>query len=511
MPCRTPLPALHGGHSMNIKRTVSVSAVLILFVFGVILSALHLNIFIFAAGVNGISVSASSAAPGDELTVTVSVPPAQDADSAFIKVEFDASVFEVISWEPTIANGIYNSGEGFFVVTSANASRAIRLGSGCTERAKIAVKSGAPDGDYKFRLTEHSLSYIDDSGFNSVEVWQPDVTEVTVHIGKNTGSQGGNTSVTEPSRITQPNKTPEVTTSQASPSAFVTSSFSRTDGNAAPVTVTSTSRTTGRTAPPDSDLPVESDADTTTLLPDIPDADGELDLYGEGEEVEIPDDQPVDLRPVDFTADVPSGDEPAPQSAVQVKMHSELKNMTEGKITAAVNTGTFSGSIDILLTNTKNSEQLADKALAALGLSGRGSYAFDITLYDGNGGQMHSIPGGHVDFSLPLPKALAGSGTEFRVYHIDGSTVQLVSSDALSADGKFVEFRATGFSPYLIVGMTTGAAQPAQQTASVVGPGSGARNPHTGTTAAIALPAAFVLCFLLLRKGRQRKRKINKK
>ena len=265
---------------MDLKQRIFKPFTSILIVFCIILSVLTLNIFIFAADINGISVSSDTAAAGDEITVTIYAPPAQNADTAFIKVEFDSSVFEVVKWEPTVANAIYNSGEGFFVVTSANASRAIQLGSGYRDTAVIAVKRNAPDGDHKFTLTQHSLSYIDDSGFKSVELWNPAVTEVTVHIGRSSGSQGNPVSSSDPSRTT-PSEEAEPAKTTTSPAPFVTSSFVRTDtpadSAAAPAAASSgTSRTTRGTTSPVTGNPEDSDADTTTMLPDAPDAGDEM-------------------------------------------------------------------------------------------------------------------------------------------------------------------------------------------------------------------------------------------
>lgn len=205
----------------------------------------------YAADVNGISISAGELSPGDTFTVTVSVPPSGNADTGSVEVNFSASAFEVTSWEPGISGGIVNSGDGFFVVAAANASRVIDLSAGLELKATLRVKSSATGGSYSFLLTRHNFSYVSDSGTDQIDLWNPDVTkaEVTVDGSSAAGSPEDTTAAAEmtaaaeeeavviteePAEAPEPPETSFVTTTEK-----VTTS--------APVTTTTAAATTAST------------------------------------------------------------------------------------------------------------------------------------------------------------------------------------------------------------------------------------------------------------------------
>lgn len=139
------------------------------------------------AAVNGISASASEVAAGEEFTVTLNIPAAENADTAIIRVDFDGAAFTVTEWSPSLSGQVINSGVdsdgvGFFLVNAANAQRAIDLSEGLTLTAKLKVNDEAEIKDYTFTLVDSSLSYFNDETFEDVELWKPSATEVTVSV-----------------------------------------------------------------------------------------------------------------------------------------------------------------------------------------------------------------------------------------------------------------------------------------------------------------------------------------
>ncbi len=136
---------------------------------------------------NGISVSDSEVCVGEEFTVTLNVPAAENADTAIIRVNFDSTAFTVTEWEPSLSGqvknaGVDSKGVGFFLVNAANAQRAIDLSKGLALTAKIKVKDDAEIKDYTFDLVSASLSYWNEETFKDVELWTPTTTKVTVSV-----------------------------------------------------------------------------------------------------------------------------------------------------------------------------------------------------------------------------------------------------------------------------------------------------------------------------------------
>lgn len=187
--------------------------------------AFTLSFSAIAASSNGINISETQLRPGDEFTVTIIVPASENADTLSIKAEYDGTVFDTVSWEPEIPGGIVNSGTGFFVVASANASRAIDLSRGLVLSADLKVKDTAGSGDYTFRLTQHSISYINDNGIDYTELWKPEALNVTAHVeGKTAPAEAAaGTTEQEEEVLIEPAETTAVTaapvTQMTAPSA----------------------------------------------------------------------------------------------------------------------------------------------------------------------------------------------------------------------------------------------------------------------------------------------------
>ena len=125
----------------------------------------------------GISVSSSSLQRGQSFTVTLSVPKTENADTAFVKVEFDADAFEVVTWKPTVPGCeiVYNSGSGFFAFTYASAYRNMDLSGGLSLSAVLNVKKSAALGTYSIRLTNSDLTYVKENGYETEALWKPSV------------------------------------------------------------------------------------------------------------------------------------------------------------------------------------------------------------------------------------------------------------------------------------------------------------------------------------------------
>ncbi len=143
-----------------------------------------------AEAVSGISASKTELSPSEEFFVEIVVPPAENADTASLLVEFDENVFEVIEWKSDIAGGISNSGEGFFGLSAANAERNIELGSGIVLSAKMKVRTEASEGEYSINLVKSSFCYVMDNGYEFKELWFPETTEIIVKISGNADEEG---------------------------------------------------------------------------------------------------------------------------------------------------------------------------------------------------------------------------------------------------------------------------------------------------------------------------------
>ena len=154
----------------------------------------------YADAPNGVSVSDASLKPGGEFTITLTVPPTENADTASVKLSYDEGAFEVLDWSPVVSGGITNAADGMIILLAANVLRSIDLGPGLTLTAKMRVKDNAPDGEYTFELKEHSFCYVDDTGYNFNEVWFPEETAVTVTVGETAAqtAQAGSATDGEP-------------------------------------------------------------------------------------------------------------------------------------------------------------------------------------------------------------------------------------------------------------------------------------------------------------------------
>jgi hypothetical protein len=215
---------------------------------------------------------------------------------------------------------------------------------------------------------------------------------------------------------------------------------------------------------------------------------------------------------------------------VKIELNGDLRNVTNSGIKARTKKSFFSGDTIIIIRNTDLADMSAATALSHLSMSNCQSYAFDVSVYDcATGKYIHSITGGYIDISIPVPTVFTGSSDKIAVYHVDGGNPEYISSEIVYEDGiRKVKFRASSFSPYMFVDPTSVKSGSNNNTGNnytvvpnnnnnnggttyyagdTTGGGSRPANPGTGSTVAIILiPAATLGCVLLAKKSGKRKR-----
>lgn len=140
----------------------------------------------YAATDNGLSASVTKAAPGDEITLTVAIPKSdKKADSVGYWVNYDSSVFEFVSADYDFGNSslIFDNtdpAKGYFAVAGSMLS--VDLTNGNTSTVKLKVKNTAANGTHSVTLTKCSASYYDATSDETVDLWSPEVTEVSIVV-----------------------------------------------------------------------------------------------------------------------------------------------------------------------------------------------------------------------------------------------------------------------------------------------------------------------------------------
>ena len=151
----------------------------------------------------GISVSKTAVSPGDTVTLTVDIPQVEPADTASISISYDSDVFELTSdvsgWSSRIPGSFCNSGAGFIALSASNNSAVILTDSGIKLTAELLVKDTAAAGTSVIKLGRHSLSRMNDNGYDFTELWDPSAAEVSVTVSSETSypKTGGGISLTE--------------------------------------------------------------------------------------------------------------------------------------------------------------------------------------------------------------------------------------------------------------------------------------------------------------------------
>ncbi len=451
-----------------------------------------------AASVNGISVSKSELTPDDVFDLIISVPPAANADTAFIRVEFDASAFDAVSWAPNVHNCIYNCGAGFLVLTSANAARDIDLSHGLEISATMHVHRNASSGNYNFRLTEHSLSYVADNGYEYIELWQPAAEYASVNITSSVTPSVGNT-VTENTSTQSQNNTSTQSQNNTSTSDLNPADYSSNDDVTTP-SITGSGNTT---------------TESTNNSGDHTSVNNQTNV--EDEEVEViendNDDAPASAASTGTVTTPTAGK----TDTATVSMTSSLKSIT-GTIKISTDPKFFNSDAEIRFTCTPTTESEAKAAINSTGQKFSAYYPFDISIYDASSNGKLVLPtNGYIDFSFPIPSVIKSKN--ICVFHVNQGVPELLSSTVSSVDGSdTVNFRAKSFSTYIIAELDTGYTEPAAGTLNnnnstnntpAVSSGNTVgtpANPRTGVTAAVTVPTLLVGCVVLSRKVFKRKR-----
>lgn len=424
-----------------------------------------------AASIDGISASVTEAAPGDRFTVFIDVPRSVNADTLSVRVEYDPAVFGILSWTADVPNSISNSGDGFFVVTSANAQRVIDLSSGLHFYAEAEVLGNARTGSYDFRLVTSSISYVKDNGYEYVELWSPANRTAKVRVNGSSSSVTTTKKQEAVTRVTERDNTPGETEEIYDP-----------------------------------DDPVDPPEDEESIYYDDEDPD---------EEYEDPD-APADEDPDgDFPEDEPEDDPsggytPEPVRNVRISLDSQLTGLSEGKIRLSTKSYFFENDTVVELRDLDPYGADAQHAAANLALEGHDRFAFDITLRETDTGlTLSTLGSGYIEIAMPLPVRMRTSPDAVRVYHIEDGFPRLISSSITVEDGTTkVCFRANAFSPYMIIDTVNEYYPEPEIISGNTTGGSHGRpiNPATGVAAAVLIPSALIGCVVLARKTAKRKR-----
>ena len=432
----------------------------------------------------GISASVSSVKRGAAFSVYISVPAIQAyADTASILVEFDPTMFDVISWVPSVPGAIRNSGSGFFSLAASNTGRVIDLTNGLTLKADLRAKQNAPITTGTVRLNKASFAYVEDNGYDYCELWEPAITSARVSILNNDIRPP----VTSSYRPSYPDTQPVLTTASATRTAV------RTD---TPVTTE------------------DPDGETTELVDDWED---DPDDWEYDPDDGWDDDPFIDPEPPsddDYEPEFPD-DEEGHRRKVNVALEQDLSGLGGEKIRIKTRYEFFDHDIIIIISDLPDSDPDAVSALKALGMSGHDIYPFDVSVFDTyTNSYIKSLPdGGYIDITIPLPRNMSAYSDSIELYHIVNGIPEKIESSIVTEDGvKKITFRLDSFSPFMMVNTIRTAAPEIVMPQDTEVPNSGgAVNPATGAAAAIGIPAVLTGCVFLARKTKiHRRRSVHK-
>ena len=463
-----------------------------------------------------ITVSESSLKANDEFEVYINIPAnSQKADTASLKVEFDATAFEVKSWEPVISGGTAGKGDGYFSLAAANAERKIDLSKGLTLTATLKVKSSAKNVNYDIKLTKSSFSYVADNGYDYVELWSPVVKKVTVKVTA-TDEDKPNDGTTVTTTTTTPgcdsvppeDDKPDEDTSTTSTTTTTKPSNSKPEDSTTPkVTTTphSSSNPPVITTPPYVFTTPSGffTTPTRTTTAKITTTTKKITSKTVEDEDSIYDEDLEDVQ-----------EESTVKDNIELSLSNKLKNLLKGKVNISTKYRFFSNDSTIILSNSNFADECAETAAENLRLEDHLCYAFDISVYDEEREEFLSNlkNDGYIDFTIPLPKELSANPSALKVYHTESGYPEFIESEIVIVDGvRKIRFRADSFSPYMIIDTINKREPDLITDASAKTPTAGNVNPNTGAAAAITIPAALVGCVLLVRKSESRKRGRNRK
>ena len=434
----------------------------------------------------GISLSASSVYPGDQFTLYFKVPAMDiSADAMSFTIDFDGNAFEVVTWDPHLTNGVptYNTGS---IGLNAGGGSGINLRNGLTLSATLKAKTNANPSQYQFRLSRSSVTStgISKELFTPVSVYVP----LTV-MSKN----GNNNNNNDPSKWNQWDPWNQWNPWNSYYPYDPYNPYNKTPSN-----------NNGKTKNDDF-------------------------IYD-------PDDDDRDEIPVNDNTDEISN---SSKGNVNIELDGDLRNVSNQGIKIRTKKKFFYGDTIILIRNTDIADMSAVAALGRLSMTSCQNYAFDVSVYDlASGTYIHTIEGGYIDISIPVPTVFTGSPEKIAVYHTQDGNPEYIQSEIVYENGvKKIKFRANSFSPYMFVDPTstksgnnsgsggnytvipnsnTGGDDyyvPNGNGGNNGGSGNGGNdatvrpaNPGTGSTIAlIVIPAATLGCVLLAKKSKRKR------
>ncbi len=141
---------------------------------------------------SGVYTSQSAVIAGETFDLIIKIPAAaHNADSVSIKVEFDADVFEVISWysneeiSKIMTNATAYTEPGFVSVSAGNTTYPIDMSEPIILKAKIRVDTDASTDDYTFTLKQKKIVYFDEEEKEVCDLWYPINTTAEVSVTNN--------------------------------------------------------------------------------------------------------------------------------------------------------------------------------------------------------------------------------------------------------------------------------------------------------------------------------------
>ncbi|MBR5088854.1 MAG: hypothetical protein IK093_05460, partial [Ruminiclostridium sp.] len=427
----------------------------------------------------GISLSRSQINTGEMFTVYITVPPIADSATAMsVRFDYDANVFEPVTWNTAVSGMNVYTGSGYYELYYSDNNRPIGLSNGLTLAVTMQSRASNFAGSYTFRLSQSVLTRVSADGNSTVQLWYPSNKSATLNLVLSDALNPYGTKTTTTAAVTTSN-------------------------------VTSTDDEVER---------IDDDTDDPTDPTDINNDDEPEYIVTDGYD---PDEG------TDIIDDDDSGDDttsPAVTYKVDFSLSTDLDGLKKGDVLVATKYDFFTGDTSIVLRNTDNADKMALKALERLELTNHEYYAFDISLYDkARGAYIASLGNGYMDFYVPLPKNLEKAADSIGVYHIENGYPEYIKGSVVKVNGqKKVKFRASSFSPYMFVDLvnvkssapSSGGNAYIVPTTNNTGSKTGYNgnvNPATGVAAAILIPAALTGCVLLARKQkphRKRSRKV---
>ncbi len=236
-------------------------------------------------------------------------------------------------------------------------------------------------------------------------------------------------------------------------------------------------------------------------------------------------------------------------SGSYIKVDSDLQDINGEKVRIVTQKNYFLGPATIRLTNSPESYAAASSAVDSIDSENSIYYAFDISILDENGKNSPGyLASGSVTFQIPVPNELLPYSDTLRVYHIADDTPEYLRSSIIEdINGvKRVQFESNSFSPYIFIAevgesvpvvddedVTTAPAvivtddnnggggniteattydepklidektDPQKNTPTQY---NGNVNPHTGAIIAATVPVVTLVCVLLVRANKKRRR-----